>query len=233
MLSGKNVRILIIIFVVLIMTLFAVVLGSGITNMTPPAENTDNKPDVVEVIDSKTGKKYTFYRDGLVIYTDEKGNTVSEAWQAAKMASFLDYIETHFSADGSGIYQVTLGGVTGSVGSGGDELISVATGGESGSGGSGSGGSITQYFASPTPIPSYVPFVPETPPPAVPPPVIPSWCIHWKLSYCTDLAPDTPTPSPTGSYPPGVIEAKDCSEWTFQSLFKTVISNSSCYQLEE
>jgi len=216
---------LMMIFGVVLLVLFLVggisISGSFISVPKPPQSGTE----VIEAVDPQTGKKYTFRADGFVTYIDENGNTISEVWEQAKITAFLDYLKVNFVVGGEGGYQISIGGASGSSGSGGDELITTATGG----GGGGSGGGTGQYFATPTPTPYNLPIQGSnpTPGPTLPPPA-PSWCLFWRLSYCADAPLATVTPSP--SYPPGVIEAANCDEWSQKSQYKTVISQGSCSQ---
>lgn len=230
---AKNTKILVGIFVGFVVLLAVVLLTRTVLNNTSTSSQASDK---VVVEDSKTGRKATFSRDGYVYFVDEDGNEYAVAWGNEKISSFFDYITSNWKTSESG-YLVSLNGQEGGI-SADDELIQTVldelSGSDDDDSGSGGGG-LSDLFSSPTPASSGSGSTggggsgdtggsggSTLPPPA------PSWCKHWKLSYCADPIYRSPSPTPLSSFPPEVIQAKDCDEWNAQVDTKTVISNFSC-----
>lgn len=221
---------LIVVFVVILLVLFLVGGLSLGGKLGISQDTTFKKTDIVEAVDPQTGKKYTFRADGFVTYIDENGNTVSEVWEQNKINAFLEYLTQNFVEGALGGYEITINGTTGSSGSGGDEIITVATGG---GGSGGGGGGTSQYFATPTPLPTpyNLPIQGSNPTPqATLPPPAPSWCKFWKLSYCADPLESNATPSPTTAsqaIPP------TCTNSGNKTTGRTVITNELCVSEED
>ncbi len=190
------------------------------------SRDTTPKNDTAEIIDTKSGTKITFSKDGTVNYNNGS-DTTSFVWDTSKTSSFFDYLVQNLSDTTDGQYNITLtiNGTThyGSL-PGSDELLNNVitdagnSGGQSsgGTGGSGTAGNI--FIKSPTPAP-YV----------TPPPDAPSWCLHWRLSYCADYLypPTTSTPSPTPNSGT-VVTAVSCSDWNKKSGENTTIGDLKC-----
>jgi hypothetical protein len=219
----KQLSILGIVAIGLLIFVVGISLISSRLRIATPQESKDATK--IEAIDPKTGKKIIFGKDGLVTFVDENGNTVSEIWDAQKIASFWEYVNENFVPGQNGQYTVTIGSQTGGVGGGGDELISVIGGGGGpGPGGTG-GGEVGDLFASPTPVTTGGTWTP-LPWPTLPPPA-PSWCKFWRLSYCADLIEFSPAPSstPTSS---SVALPPTCTDTGNKNTGKTVITNELC-----
>lgn len=229
---ARNSKVLIGIFIGVAVLLIVVLLTRTVLNNTSRSSQASDK---VVVEDSKTGRKATFSRDGYVYFVDEDGNEYAVAWGNEKISSFFDYITSNWKAGESG-YLVNVNGQDGGI-SADDELIQAVldelADSDDGDGGS-DGGGLSDLFSSPTPSSGGSGDTggggdsggsddgSSLPPPA------PSWCKHWKLSYCADPTYPSPSPTPSMSFPPEVIQAKDCDEWNALVDTKTVISNFSC-----
>lgn len=219
----NNKKIVFIVVAMIVLALYGVVIAASFNNKVSETSNLDRGE--VTVVDPQTGQKITFGKDGLVIITNPDGTTRKEIWDSDKIASFMAYINGVYGEANN--YSIVFAS---------DELIESISEGDGG--GSGGGGEdITQYFSTPTPPPggggsgngsgsgggnndSDGDGIADDD-------VAPSWCKYWRLSYCADPITKA-SPTPSSSYPPGVIIADDCDDWNAQSGDKSVISGSSC-----
>lgn len=206
-----------------------VVLGFLVSRINSTNQTSLIDSQKVTIEDKEKGSTIVFHRDGLVEYKD-KTSEYSTVWSSEKMNAFFEYIANGDFTLGTD-YEISLsnGGSAGA--SDEDELLGTIIDEVTGGGSTNptpAGGSIGELFN--TPNPSGGNNGNGTNPTSNPGGGGggPTWCKHWRLSYCADhLYPD-PTPTPADD--PGVIKAKDCSEWRTQSENKTVISGDSCAQ---
>jgi len=207
--------------IVLILFIFLRSISQGTPNNLGPQSK-------LTVKDEATGKSITFGADGFVVYEDENGKLYA-SWDASKIASLFEYIFANSGEEGGIAVYDENGNLIGYLNPD-DELISVIEDEISGGNGGDDGdGGITQYFATPTPVTGVTGGTGGTGgSPAGG--GGPSWCTYWKLSFCALVKKITPAPTVSSQ---GVIYAEDCDQWKAQSDKKTVISGSSCYDLEE
>lgn len=205
---------------------FTILIVAGVLGLRFILGGASSEPDqkrVNVVVLNKDGQQFSLDSSGNATWSGS-GENKSELWEREKTASFFEYYYANWASD------ATVTGDTAYVNPGSDELGSVVTGGGSGGsgggGGGGGGGDISQYFQTPTPTPNSGTGGGDTGGGGNG--GGPSWCIHWKLSYCADQLPDSPTPTPTATPSGPTPLPPDCNNVGNQQTGRTVIGNDLC-----
>lgn len=180
-----------------------------------------SQPTVTAIVLTNNGTQFSLDSSGHAVWGEGEG-TKSELWSSQKTRSFFEYYYDNWAATAT-----VSGGTAYVTTNGSDELANViTTGGGGGGGGGNGGGDISQFFATPTPVPNSGA---GGDPPTGGNNGGPSWCIHWRLSYCADGPPDTSTPAPTPQPTSGPTPLPpDCNNTGNQQTGRTVISNDLC-----